>query len=160
MAKRKFPIIKQKIPLSLYKKIHHYLPLVCTDVVVVGRAKRKKYFLLVKRKNEPEKGEWWFPGGRIFKNEHLADAVRRKVQEETCLPVKKLKEIGVYEYFSPVGYFKGANSHMLAIDFLAEVDIRHKVILDWQSLNSRWFSKINPKWHPYIKEFLRKAGFR
>ena len=72
----------KRIPENLYRKIHKVLPLICTDVVVVG-GQRKKFFLLVKRKNKPEKGKWWFPGGRIYKNELLKDAAVRKVREET-----------------------------------------------------------------------------
>ncbi|MCR4328835.1 MAG: NUDIX domain-containing protein [Patescibacteria group bacterium] len=157
--KKRFLIITDKIPEALYKEIHHYLPLICTDVVVIGGAK-KKHFLLVKRKNEPEKGAWWFPGGRIFKNELLAEAAARKVKQETGLTPKRLTQLGIYEYFSPVGYFEGMNSHMLAVVYRAEVNIRDTIIIDHQSVDSRWFSAIDPKWHPYLKEFLKKAGFR
>ena len=156
--RKKFPILGKRIPENLYRKIHKVLPLICTDVVVVG-GQRKKFFLLVKRKNKPEKGKWWFPGGRIYKNELLKDAAVRKVREETGLKALKIKQLGIYEYFSQVGYFKGTNSHMLAVVHLAHVNIHNKVIIDWQSSGSKWESKINPKWHPYIKTFLRKAGF-
>ena len=158
MAK-KFPVLGEKIPEKFYREVHRVLPLVCTDVIVVG-GKSKKFFLLVKRKNEPEKGKWWFPGGRILKNELLADAALRKVKQETGLRGKNPRQLGVYEYFSPVGYYQGTSSHMIAIDYSVEVNVDRKVILDWQSSDSKWFSRIDPRWDPYVKTFLRKAGFK
>jgi len=160
MTRRRFPIAGRKISEKLYRKIHKVLPMICTDVVVVGRVKGKKYFLLVKRGNEPEKGRWWFPGGRIFKNELLREAAFRKVKQETGLVPTALKQIGLYEYFSPIGYYKGTNTHMLAVVHLAMVNARRAVMLDRQSTSSRWFRKIDPGWHPYLRAFLKKAGFR
>jgi len=37
-------------------------------------------FLLVKRGDEPVKGYWWVPGGRILRNETFYAAARRKVK--------------------------------------------------------------------------------
>ena len=34
--------------------------------------------LLLLRDNEPEKDNWWFPGGRVIKGETLENAVIRK----------------------------------------------------------------------------------
>src|SRR3989344_6989596 len=152
-------IVDAPIPRDLYQKIHKLLPLVCVAAVVVG-GRREKQFLFVRRENEPEKGAWWFPGGRIFKNEKLADAALRKVKQELGLPAKIKKQLGTYEFFSKTGYFKGTNTHMIAIVYLAEVDIDKKVMTDWQSSGSKWFGKINPGWHPYLKQYLKLAGFK
>lgn len=151
-------VVNSKIPRPLYHKIHKLLPLVCVDAVVVDRG--GKQFLLVKRENEPEKGKWWFPGGRIFKNEKLADAALRKVKQEVGLPAKVKKELGTYEYFSKTGYFKDTNSHMIAVVYLVEVNARRDATVDRQSSDSRWFRKINLRWHPYPKRYLKLAGFK
>ncbi len=151
-------IVNSPIPHDLYRKIHKLLPLGCVDAVAVSPS--KKQFILVKRKNEPQKGAWWFPGGRIFKNEKLADAVLRKVKQELGLPAKVKKELGTYEFFSKTGYFKGTNTHMIAVVFLVEIAVDKKIILDWQSSDSRWFTKINRNWNPYLKKYLKQAGFK
>lgn len=144
--------------MELYHKIHKVLPLVCTDAVVVDPL--KKQLLLVKRKNDPEKGKWWFPGGRILKNEKYADAILRKAEQEVGIRGKIKKQLGTYEYFSKTGYFKDTTSHMISVVFLVEIDISQKIILDWQSSDSRWFTKVNPRWHPYLKKYLKQAGFK
>lgn len=152
--------VARRIPLSLYRRIHALVPLVCVDLVVIGHLRGKRYFLLVRRKNQPERGKWWFPGGRIFKNERLHAAALRKLKEETGLKGSVKAPLGIYEYFSRIGYFPGMSSHMLAVVYLAAVSARDKIALDFQSSDKKWFNKINPKWHPYLKEKLRAAGFK
>ena len=43
--------------------------------------------LLIKRANEPSKGEWSLPGGAVEVGESLEAALAREVREETCLDV-------------------------------------------------------------------------
>jgi 8-oxo-dGTP diphosphatase len=43
--------------------------------------------LLIKRANEPSRGEWSLPGGAVEVGESLEAALAREVREETCLDV-------------------------------------------------------------------------
>ena len=52
--------------------------------------------LLIKRKNEPFKGEWAIPGGFVEYNEKTEDAAVREVFEETGLKTKIVDLVGVY----------------------------------------------------------------
>ena len=52
--------------------------------------------LLIKRKNEPFKGEWAIPGGFVEYNEKTEDAAVREVFEETGLKTKVVDLLGVY----------------------------------------------------------------
>lgn len=148
--------VSRRIPEKLYREIHARLPIVCVDMVVHdGRGR----FLLVRRANEPERGKWWFSGGRLLKNERLAAAARRKLREELGALGRVEKQIGVYEYSRPKGYFPGMTSHAICIVYKVRLSRRSAVRLDSQSADVRWFRRINRSWNPYIKEFLEKAGF-
>jgi len=60
-------------------------------VIVMGNA-----LLFLKRKNQPAKGQWWFPGGRIHKGESFEETLYREVKEETNLEISSCKFINVY----------------------------------------------------------------
>jgi len=78
----------------MYEKIIRLIPIVCVDGFVFNNLNQ---ILLLKRNNEPAKGEWWVPGGRIFKNEPLTVALKRKIREELGLDIENFLEIGVVE---------------------------------------------------------------
>ena len=81
------------IPAKLYKKIVESVPILCVDVILVHDGK----YILVKRKTEPLKGEWWIVGGRALKGERTEESAKRKVKEELGLDVSYLEFCGVYE---------------------------------------------------------------
>jgi 8-oxo-dGTP diphosphatase len=58
-------------------------PIVGVGAVVV----RDDKALLIKRGQEPRKGEWSLPGGIVEAGESLLDALQREVREETGLDV-------------------------------------------------------------------------
>ena len=84
------------IPEGLYRKIISSVPILTVDALIQN--KRGNY-LLVKRNNKPLKGQWFVSGGRVYKNETLKNAIRRKVREELGLKVIWAKPIGYYEDF-------------------------------------------------------------
>jgi len=49
---------------------------------------------LVRRANEPSKGTWAFPGGRVEPDETSEEAIIREVMEETGLHVTIERELG------------------------------------------------------------------
>jgi len=54
--------------------------------------------LLIERANEPSKGNWSFPGGRIELGETILEATRREVREETGLEIEPLALFQVYDH--------------------------------------------------------------
>lgn len=143
------------IPRDLYKQILENMAICCVDLVVHHNGK----VLLVYRKEEPAKGEWWVPGGRIFKNERLKDAIKRKVKEETGLDFKDVKSLGVQEYFSEKAIFEDikTGTHAVAAIYLVEVD-NSEVKIDKTSSDYRWIDKIEDNLHDYVKEALKRSG--
>ena len=59
--------------------------------------------LLVRRANDPGRGLWSVPGGRVEPGESAAEAVVREVAEETALPVVVVGLAGVVERAAPDG---------------------------------------------------------
>jgi len=55
--------------------------------------------LLTRRQNEPAKGEWFWPGSRLYKGERLDDAAVRVAGEELGLDTVDIKRLGVSEHF-------------------------------------------------------------
>lgn len=137
---------------SLYKKIQEVLPICCVDIVILNK---KKQFLLLKRNNEPAKGLWWIPGGRILKGELIEKAVLRKAKEETGLDVKIKKMMGVKETIFKKGVF-GKSVHTINIIFLVLAK-KDNVKMDKQNSEYKWFAKIEKSFHPYIKQFINQA---
>jgi len=76
---------------ELYDKIKSVMPIPCVDLVVINN---QEEVLMLKRENEPAKGLWWFPGGRVHHNETRADAALRKLKEECGLKGLSCDEIG------------------------------------------------------------------
>ena len=70
--------------------------------------------LMVKRGQDPGKGLWSLPGGRLEAGEYLADGLRREVQEETGLDVNIGELVGIFEV---VG-----DPHYVILDFFAEAN--------------------------------------
>ena len=81
------------IPKLEYKTILANMPIVCVDLIIINNGK----FLLLKRNNEPAKGEFWFPGGRILKLETIKSAALRKAKLEVNLDCNFHKVISVEE---------------------------------------------------------------
>jgi colanic acid biosynthesis protein WcaH len=148
--------MKDFIPEKEYKKILDLVPIPCIDAVVVHDGE----FLMVKRTNEPLKGEWCFPGGRIFKGEMFVEAINRKLKEETGLTGKVVKILGPYETMfkeAPLGVTTGV--HSVNVVVLMEVDDISSLKVDDDHSSFGWFSKIEEDWHPYLKEALKDCGF-
>jgi 8-oxo-dGTP diphosphatase len=62
--------------------------------------------LLVLRANDPGRGQWSVPGGRVEQGESDESAVVREVAEETELSVTVGRLCGVVERPAPAGFFE------------------------------------------------------
>lgn len=76
-----------------YKYPH---PAVSTDCIVYNKEDNKIKILLIKRKNEPFKDCWAFPGGFINIDESAEEAAVRELKEETGLEVSSVEQLKAY----------------------------------------------------------------
>jgi ADP-ribose pyrophosphatase YjhB (NUDIX family) len=126
------------IPTFLYDQIVKLLPIVSVDAVIVIN----KSLLLLKRKNQPAKGLWWFAGGRIHRGESLEQTLYREVKEETGLEIEDYKLINVYSRVFP-------ERHDITIAYLCSCK-EGKVTLNDEHSEYELFREIPDGLHPYL----------
>lgn len=130
---------------SDYNKILKQIPIVCIDVTIVHDDK----ILLIKRKREPARGEWWLPGGRLFLNEELIDCALRKAKEEVGFDCTVDKMIHYQSTVFP-------DVHSVNFCYLLLAD-DNKVELDNTSSDYKWIDGIYEPYHPYVLKCVQKA---
>lgn len=108
------------------------VPAVGLFVVKDGRV------LLVRRGNEPGRGKWSLPGGRVRFGERSEDAAVREMREETGLEVRLRKVVDVVDVFwrGPEGELL---EHFVIVDFEAEV-VGGELRASDDAIDARWFS--------------------
>ena len=118
---------------KLYQQIVKMMPIPCVDLVIVDNLGR---VLLLKRTNEPAKGEWWFPGGRVYYLESRLDAAKRKLREECGLDVSQLTELGTFDVIVE-RLDNGNQAHGVTTVYLAKVS-SITLVLDSQNSAAEW----------------------
>jgi 8-oxo-dGTP diphosphatase len=71
-------------------------PMLTVDAVVFDISDGNPKVLLIKRGNEPFKGQWAFPGGFVDMDEELEAAAARELVEETGLTGVKLTQLHTF----------------------------------------------------------------
>jgi len=133
------------IPSVLYDQITKCMPIVSVEALIIIDGA----LLFLKRNNQPAKGEWWFPGGRIWEGESLEEALRREVKEETGLDVSSYKLINVYSRVFP-------ERHDVAIAYLCNCK-KGKVKLNSEHSEYRLFKILPSGLHAYLVETIRDS---
>jgi colanic acid biosynthesis protein WcaH len=115
-------------------------PLVSIDLIVRRGDGR---VLLGKRTNEPAKGFWFVPGGRIHKNERLDDAFRRICEAELGKPfaIADAEFLGVFEHLYPTNFAEkpGTGTHYIVLAYeLHAIDLPQELPAD-QHGEFDWF---------------------
>jgi colanic acid biosynthesis protein WcaH len=129
-----------------YSKIKQLMPLPCVDLLIIFKGR----LLLMKRKNNPGKGLWFTPGGRIYRHESLESAVRRVLKEETGLDAHSIYQIGAMSHYWP-------KVHTVTIFYKINVS-SDKLIMNDEHDDYRWIDKKEKDLHPYVVHMIRKSG--
>jgi colanic acid biosynthesis protein WcaH len=123
------------IPEPLYRDILRHIAVFCVDIVVRSPDGR---YLLVKRGNEPLKGDWWVIGGRVLHGEKALNAARRKLKEEAGVTAADLRFLGYYEDVFDCNSFEAAPYHTVSLVFETTVAADVAVTLCSQSSDAAW----------------------
>jgi colanic acid biosynthesis protein WcaH len=129
------------LPKEDFLKVVEHAPLVAVDLVI--RAPDNS-FLLGLRKNAPAKGTWYFPGGRIFKDERIEQAFKRIAFTECYFAAHGSgKLLSVNEYFFQDNFAgkPGVSTHYVTLVYEVWADkAAIPVHPDGQHSMKRWFT--------------------
>ena len=117
-----------------YKYPH---PAVTADCIVFNREGDTISVLLIKRKNEPYKDYWAFPGGFVNIDESAEEAAIRELKEETGLEVSRVEQLKAYS--NPD---RDPRERVITIAFIAESTIKDVKGGD-DAKEARWFDISN-----------------
>ena len=142
---------------ELFSSVVENTPLISIDLIVENSEGK---VLLGKRVNEPAKGFWFVPGGRVFKDETLDIAAARTLKEEIGLELKReaLSFYGLYEHFYENNVFDDSfTTHYIVLAHKITTDTELK--LNNQHELYKWFSKEElleiDDVHKYTKDYFR-----
>lgn len=145
----------ERIPDDLFGAFLQRLPQVSVELLL----EHDGAVLLARRTNEPASGEWFVPGGRLYKGETFAAAVDRVAREELSLPVTVVERLGTYAHFWETG-------RLGTVDSTHTVNVVHHVrpaadlddlALDDQHDDYRFVTGPSEELHPYVNQYLRDA---
>jgi colanic acid biosynthesis protein WcaH len=137
-------------------------PLVSIDLVVTNS---NGQVLLGQRLNRPAKNYWFVPGGRILKNEPLAEAFKRLTLDELGheFTIAQACLIGPFDHFYDDNVFSDdVSTHYVAIAFSLKIDQQlDNLPLAMQHDGYQWFDvpslMIDDNVHTHTKWYFDKA---
>ena len=140
-----------------FKTVIENTPLVSIDLCLVCDGQ----VLLGKRTNEPLKGEWFTPGGRIHKNETWQHALLRIVEVELGLSdiaVENFALMGMWDHFYNNSALDGnASTHYVNLPHYAGFKSKPQIALDDQHGEFKWFDLSvvakDEKFNLYIRNY-------
>lgn len=145
------------LEVQTFKTVIENTPLVSIDLCLVCNGQ----IFLSKRRNDPLKGRWFTPGGRIHKNETWQDALLRILEVELGLTGIELEDftlMGIWDHFySNSALDQNISTHYVNLPHFAEIKSKPRVVLDDQHDEFKWFdlSEIanDEKFHPYVRNY-------
>ena len=140
-----------------FKTAIENVPLVSIDLCLVSDGE----LFMGKRINEPLKGEWFTPGGRIQKNETWQDALLRIAKVElgfSSIVVEDFLLMGMWDHFYHNSAIdQNTSTHYVNLPHYAEFISKPKIILDYQHSAFKWFDLAvvsnDEKFHPYLRNY-------
>ncbi|MGD2112757.1 MAG: GDP-mannose mannosyl hydrolase [Gammaproteobacteria bacterium] len=132
-------------------------PLVSIDLIVRDGDGR---ILAGMRRNEPARGTWFVPGGRIRKDETLASALARISHWElgVTFTADDVRFAGVYEHFYDTNFTgsEGISTHYVVLAYVVERTLDTNDLpcgqhSDWTWLSQPALANVHPNTLAYLE---------
>ncbi|MFB6266431.1 MAG: NUDIX domain-containing protein [Halodesulfurarchaeum sp.] len=130
------------------------LPEACVEVVL----RTERGVLLAKRTNEPAKGEWFWPGSRLYKGEGLQTAAKRVAREELGIQVSVEEQLGTHGHFWETSALPGGPSrHTVNVVYLVEPVVEDPdIALNEEHSEYRFETEAREDDHEYVRRYFRE----
>jgi colanic acid biosynthesis protein WcaH len=149
------------IPDDDWRTIVANAPIVSVDLLV----RYDGGLVFGKRENEPVKGWWFLPGGRVHKGETRTEAVHRVAREELGLSVDIVESLGAFEHFYDTSDVAGVDTkHYLANGYVVDAGdalaaagddgVDGELTTDDQHADLRVFESPPDPLHDHIRDYL------
>ena len=130
-------------------------PLVSIDLIISDPAGA---ILMGWRNNEPAKNTWFVPGGRIRKNERIAEAYERILGAETGLhiPFREAEFGRTYEHLYAENCFgdPGFGTHYCVLAYMLRLNHQPNLGMDNQHSKFAWLTPSSPAIHGYSRAYF------
>lgn len=143
---------------AAFLDIIRHTPLVSIDLIIRNA---QDQILLGLRRNRPAQGYWFVPGGRIHKDETLAQAQARISRVETGAELTGGQLIGVFEHLYEDNTFEapGVGTHYVTMGVLLDWPASRAPSGDDQHQGFRWASVAellaDEQVHPNTRRFFQ-----
>jgi colanic acid biosynthesis protein WcaH len=147
-----------------FRGVVNATPLVSIDLAIRNDLHQ---VLLGKRSNRPAEGFWFVPGGRIRKNERVAEALLRISTAEIGVAIKEAALLGVFDHIYDDNFAgePGINTHYVVIAFEHRLPQNCHVSPDAQHSELRWWDvpsllespEVHENTKAYFRENMRSA---
>ena len=147
----------ERIPHERFAEFTAHMPETCVELVL----EHEGGVLVARRTNEPAKGEWFWPGTRLYEGEALEAAARRVGREELGIEVAVGDLLGVYAHFWERSSLPGSPSrHTVNVVYrAAPVEDDPRIVLDDQHDDYRILTAAEPELHGYVRRYLADGEF-
>ncbi len=135
-------------------------PLVSVDLIIKNNHNQ---VLLGLRENAPAKNYWFVPGGRVFKNERIAEAFERIAKNELGinLDYKDANFLGIFEHIYQDNFAQkqGFGTHYVVLAHEIKIAETQFIPPKAQHSQCKWFDQESLRKtknvHPYTKAYFK-----
>ena len=133
--------MQQRLDVQTFQTVVAHTPLISIDLIIENH---QDQVLLGQRLNKPAQNYWFVPGGRILKDETMAQAFARLTKMELGieLQLSQAELIGPFEHFYSNNYFNDKfTTHYVVLGYRIKCELNILKLPDEQHGKYKWFDK-------------------